>query len=108
MAGKTEIKPDEVRAVAADIEAMGAAFDKVAQFAGQNACGAEHFGRIVGKSDVAGKAFKAAADGLAESLAKAGAGFVKGVAATLKTSADKHGGTEKTNKQNLANADGGA
>jgi hypothetical protein len=107
MAGKTEIKPDEVRAVAADIEAMGAAFDKVVQFAKQNACGADHFGKIMGKSDVAGQAFKAAADGLADSLGK-GSAFVKGVAATLKTSADQHGGTESANKQNLAKADGGA
>jgi hypothetical protein len=104
--GKTDIKPDQLRSVASDIEALGAAFDKVTQYANGNAAKAEHFGHLVGKSDVAGGAFANAATALAASVGK-GAAFIKGVAATLKASADQHGSTEQSNKENLSKADGG-
>ncbi|ALG13842.1 hypothetical protein [Kibdelosporangium phytohabitans] len=107
MAGKTEIKPDEVRAVAADIEAMGAAFDEVVKFIGGNVLKPEHLGKVPGKSESAGAGFTTAVEALKQGLTQA-SGFIKGVGATLKSSADQHGGTEKASKQNLANADGGA
>ncbi|ONI73370.1 hypothetical protein ALI144C_46555 [Actinosynnema sp. ALI-1.44] len=107
MAGKTEIKPDEVRAVAADIEAMGAAFDEVVKFVNANVLKAEHFGHVAGVSEKAGGGYTTAVGAFAGGLTKA-AGFIKGVGATLKASADQHGGTESANKQNLANTDGGA
>ncbi|RSM67404.1 hypothetical protein DMH04_49025 [Kibdelosporangium aridum] len=104
---KTEIKPDEVRAVAADIEAMGVAFDEVVKFVNANALKPENFGKVPGKSDKAGQGYATAVGALAGGLGKA-SGFIKGVAATLKASADQHAGTEQANKQNLSNADGGA
>lgn len=105
--GKTDIKPDQLRSVASDIEALGAQFDRVVQYANANMLKAEHLGKLVGHSDKAGAGFTAAAAGLSASLGK-GAAFTKGVAATLKASADQHGSTEQANKENLAKADGGA
>ncbi|MEV4317566.1 hypothetical protein [Actinocrispum sp. NPDC049592] len=105
--GKTDIKPDQLRSVAADIDALGTAFDRVTQYATQNPTKAEHFGKIVGKSDIAGQAFQALATAMQASLGK-GAAFIHGVAATLKASADQHGSTEQSNKENISKADGGA
>jgi hypothetical protein len=103
----TDIKPDQLRSVASDIEALGTVFDQAVQFANQVMLKPEHLGKLAGKSAQAGQAFTTTSTGLAGSLGK-GAAFVKGVAAGLKSSADQHEGTEQDNKQNIAGADGGA
>jgi hypothetical protein len=103
----TDIKPDQLRSVASDIEALGTVFDQAVQFAGQGLLKAENLGKIAAKSAQAGQAFTTTSTALGTSLGK-GAAFVKGVAATLKASADQHASTEESNKQNLSNADGGA
>ena len=105
--GKTDIKPDQLRSVAADIDVLGAAFDRVAQFASQFPAKGDFFGHIPTKSDTAGQTFTALAQAMAGSLAK-GAAFIHGVGATLKASADQHGSTEQANKDNISKADGGA